>query len=193
MNANLKILGIPGSLRHASYNRAALLAAQTLLPEGVSLSVYDLDGLPQFTRNPVAQPVPKLAEFKRRIREADAILFAAPEHMYAMLPVLNNAIDCAASPRGDNAWFGKPVAVLGASSSMSVAALAQHYLRQRLLSTHMIPVDQEAVMICNAGKVFDGQGRLTDAKSQALIRQLLENLTRWAVQLRATTAAGAVC
>lgn len=193
MNANLKILGIPGSLRRASYNRAALLAAQTLLPEGVSLSVYDLDGLPQFNRKSAAQALAKLTEFKRRIREADAILFAAPEHMYAMLPVLNNAIDCAASPCGDNAWFGKPVAVFGVSGAMPCAGLAQHYLRQRFLSTNMIPVEQEAVMICNDGKAFDRQGRLTDETNQVLIRQLLENLTRWAMQVRATNAAGAFC
>ncbi len=30
----VNILGIPGSLRHASYNKAALKAAQELLPAG---------------------------------------------------------------------------------------------------------------------------------------------------------------
>lgn len=37
---DLKILGIPGSLRQASFNRYALVAAQSLLPPGVSLDIW---------------------------------------------------------------------------------------------------------------------------------------------------------
>jgi NAD(P)H-dependent FMN reductase len=48
--ADLEILGIPGSLRQASFNRFALVAAQSLLPPGVSLDIFGLDGSPPTTR-----------------------------------------------------------------------------------------------------------------------------------------------
>jgi chromate reductase len=51
MNDNVKILGIAGSLRSASYNRAALVAAQGLLEDGVTLELFDLEGLPLFNQD----------------------------------------------------------------------------------------------------------------------------------------------
>ncbi|HEY5885636.1 MAG TPA: NAD(P)H-dependent oxidoreductase [Pyrinomonadaceae bacterium] len=43
----IRILGIPGSLRRESYNRAALRAATQLAPEGVTIDVFELDGIPR--------------------------------------------------------------------------------------------------------------------------------------------------
>ena len=48
--AGIKILGIAGSLRKASFNKAALRAAQKLVPQGASLDILDIDGLPGFSR-----------------------------------------------------------------------------------------------------------------------------------------------
>ena len=50
------ILGIAGSLRWASYNRAALRAAQPLVPEGATREVFELDGIPGFNQDDEAHP-----------------------------------------------------------------------------------------------------------------------------------------
>ena len=42
MADQLKILGIAGSLRKASYNRGALRAAQQLCPEGARIEVFSV-------------------------------------------------------------------------------------------------------------------------------------------------------
>lgn len=183
MNQPLKILGIPGSLRRASYNRAALAAAQGLVPQGTSLEVFDLEGLPLFNQDTEGQPTPKVAEFKKKIREADAILFATPEYNYSIPGVLKNAIDCASRPYGDSAWAGKPAAIMGASISTLGTARAQYHLRQCFVFLNMYPVNQPEVMIANAAKAFDAQGKLIDETSRKLIAQLLENLAGWARQL----------
>ncbi|MEO8673931.1 MAG: NAD(P)H-dependent oxidoreductase [Casimicrobiaceae bacterium] len=183
MNGTLTILGIPGSLRRASYNRAALIAAQGLLPAGTRLDIFDLEGLPMFNQDKEAQPAPRVVAFKDAIRGADAILFATPEYNYSMSGVLKNAIDCASRPYGDSAWEGKPVAVMGASVSMFGTMRAQNHLRQTFVSLDMHPVNEPEVMIDNAGKAFDKQGLLVDEASRKLIRQLLENLAHWARQL----------
>ena len=74
MNDTVKILGIAGSLRHGSYNHAALVAAQGLLPANASLSLFDLEGLPLFNQDKEGEPDARVIELKRAIRDADAIL-----------------------------------------------------------------------------------------------------------------------
>jgi len=48
MKNPVRILGIAGSVRRESNNRAALRAAPQLVPEGVTLDVFELDGIPGF-------------------------------------------------------------------------------------------------------------------------------------------------
>jgi chromate reductase len=48
MNASVRILGIAGSLRRASYNRAALRAATDLAPKGATIESFELDAIPLF-------------------------------------------------------------------------------------------------------------------------------------------------
>src|ERR1700694_3226673 len=73
MNRPLKILGIAGSLRKKSYNRAALRAAQQLTPEGAIIETFELDGIPPYNDDDlVANPPAIVTEFKARIRAADA-------------------------------------------------------------------------------------------------------------------------
>jgi len=184
MNEPVKILGIAGSLRSASYNRAALVAAQGLLEDGVTLELFDLKGLPLFDQDTEGQPTPRLLEFKMQIRAADAILIATPEYNYSIPGVLKNAIDCASRPYGDSAWRGKPVAVMGASVGAFGGARAQYHLRQCFVYLDMLPINHPEVMIAHAGQAFDGADRLVDEGSRALIRELLDNLVRWTRQLR---------
>ena len=184
MSNNVKILGIAGSLRSDSFNRAALVAAQGLLEEGVTLELFDLEGLPLFNQDKEGQPTPRLVEFKQQIRAADAILFSTPEYNYSIPGVLKNAIDCASRPYGDSAWRGKPVGIMGASIGSFGSARAQYHLRQCFVYLDMLPVNHPEVMIPHAGQAFDGDTRLVNDASKALIRELLDNLVRWTRQMR---------
>jgi len=98
--------------------------------------------------------------------------------------VLKNAIDWASRPYGDNAWVGKPVAVMGASVGALGTARAQYHLRQSFVFFNMHPVNQPEVMISNAAQRFDEQGNLVDQKTKELIGKLLENLVAWTRKLR---------
>ena len=44
MSKPVRILGIAGSLRRDSYNRATLRAATELVPEGATIEIFELDG-----------------------------------------------------------------------------------------------------------------------------------------------------
>lgn len=179
MAKSIRILGIAGSLRRESYNRAALRAAAALVPEGAILETFELDGIPLFNQDEDQHPPAKVVELKRRVREADAILFVTPEYNYSVPGVLKNAIDWASRPYGDSAWNGKPVAIMGASSGALGTARAQYHLRQIMVFLNMFPVNQPEVMIGNAASRFDQAGNLTDETTKDFIRQLLQNLVAW--------------
>lgn len=179
MGAPLTILGIAGSLRKGSLNRAALRAAQQLVPEGVYLEIFDLDGIPPFNQDVEADPPERVVEFKQRIRAADAILIVTPEYNYSIPGVLKNAIDWASRPYGDNSWDGKPVALMGASVGSLGTARAQYHLRQVFVFLNMLALNRPEVMITNAARRFDELGNLTDEDTKAHIQRLLAALVAW--------------
>ncbi len=188
MSNELVILGIAGSLRRDSFNRATLRAAQELTPKGTAIDVFDIAGLPGFSQDDEANPPATVVELKQRIRSADAILFVTPEYNYSVPGVLKNAIDWASRPYGDSAWNGKPVAVMGASVGTLGTAQAQYHLRQMFVFLNMHAVNQPEVMIANAHKRFDELGKLTDETSRRLIQQLLQELVSWTRLLQKGTS-----
>lgn len=184
MNDPFVILGIAGSLRRESFNRLLLQAAGELVPEGARLETFELDGLPMFNQDEEDKPHPRVTELKERVRAADAILFVTPEYNYSIPGVLKNAIDCASRPYGDSAWNGKPVAIMGASIGTLGTARAQYHLRQTFVFLNMHAVNQPEVMVSNAPKRFDPEGKLTDETTKKLIQQLLAELVNWARRLQ---------
>jgi chromate reductase, NAD(P)H dehydrogenase (quinone) len=176
MSDRVTILGIAGSLRKASYNKSALREAQKLCPTGATFESFDLDGIPPFNQDEEKNLPARVVELKARIRAADAILLATPEYNYGVPGVLKNAIDWASRPHGDNAWSGKPVAIMSAALSAGGGVRAQYQLRQSFVFLNMEAVVQPEVAIGNATQRFDKQGNLTDETSKKLIAQLVQNL-----------------
>lgn len=186
MNESVKILGIAGSLRKGSYNRAALRAAQKLLPDNTRMEIFELDGIPPFNQDLEARPPSAVSELKSKIRFADAILFVTPEYNYSVPGVLKNAIDWASRPHGDNAWDGKPAAIMGASIGMFGTARAQYHLRQIFVYLNMYALNRPEVMIPSAADKFDATGNLVDEDTRKRIKELMLALTNWTIRLKYT-------
>ena len=87
------MLRVPsGGLRHGAlleYDRSGWVS----LRPNPRWTETELDGIPVFNQDEDRNPPPKVSDFKRRIREADAILFVTPEYNYSVPGVLKNAID----------------------------------------------------------------------------------------------------
>ena len=184
MENNVRIFGFAGSLRKQSYNRALLSAANEMVPDGVTLEIFDLEGIPPFNQDLELQPPDKVKEFKAKIRAADAILIVTPEYNYSIPGVLKNAIDWASRPYGNNAFDGKPVAVMGASVGMLGTARAQYDLRRSFVFLNMFPLNQPEVLVPFAQDKVDGNGRVTDEKTRRKIRELLESLAAWTKRIK---------
>jgi len=174
----IKILGIAGSVRAASYNRGALRAAHKLMPAGATLEVFELAGIPIYNQDEERNPPQKVVDFKARIRAADGILISTAEYNYSIPGVLKNAIDWASRPYGDSAWNGKPVALMSASVGQFGGMRAQYHLRQCFVFLNMDAVLQPEVAIANAAQRFDEQGNLTDDTAKQLIGKLLQALVQ---------------
>lgn len=179
MTSTLTFLGIAGSLRKQSFNRAALRAAQQIAPPDTRVEIFELAGIPPFNQDEENHPPEEVTQLKQRIRAADAVLIVTPEYNYSVPGVLKNAIDWASRPYGDSAWEGKPVAVMGASIGSLGSGRAQYHLRQSFVFLNMYPLNRPEVMIANAASRFDQQGNLTDKDTRDHIRKLLEALAEW--------------
>ena len=112
----LKLLGLCGSLRSSSSNKALLSAAQRLQPEGVEILTYDGIGtLPHFS--PDLDDDGLLPEAPAALREtvamADGLLIACPEYMHCLPGSFKNALDWMV---GCQKFPGKPVALFQATS-----------------------------------------------------------------------------
>ena len=186
METKTTILGFAGSLRKASFNRSLLRAALEMVPKDANLVTFDLEGIPPFNQDLEGQPPEKVKEFKAQIRSADAILIATPEYNYSIPGVLKNAIDWASRPFGDNAFEGKPVAVMGASPGMTGTARSQYHLRQTFVFLDMHPLNKPEVMVPFAHEKIDKEGKVTDPKTKEKIRELLESLVIWTKRLKNT-------
>ena len=188
MNDEITIFGIAGSIRRNSYNRATLRAAEELMPAGVKLDIFDdLAAVPPFNEDTEFMPEPVVVDLKARVRNSSGVLIVTPEYNYGIPGVLKNAIDQASRPHEDNTWAGKPVAVMGTSTSMFGSVRAQHQLRQSFVFLDMHAVNGPEVMIPNAAEQFDETGNLTNEVSRKLIRELLQNLVDRAIEYERNT------
>ena len=174
--SDVKILGIAGSLRKGSYNRALIRTAGQLLPSGATMETFDLLGIPPFNEDDEGNVPQKVQDFKAAIRKADAILISTPEYNYSFSGVLKNAIDWASRPYGDSAWIGKPAAIIGASAGRMGTARAQYHLRQVFVYLQMEAINSPEVMVSNASENFDQDGKLTHKSSREALKELLEAL-----------------
>ena len=132
----MRILAISGSLRAGSYNTALARAAAELAPDGVEIEVYDGLGLvPHYDEDLDQEGIETpatVAELRRRIDEADALLLVTPEYNGSTTGVLKNAIDWV-SARHRGSWLrNKTVAIAGATTGEYGAIWAQQDLRRIL-------------------------------------------------------------
>jgi chromate reductase len=180
----VNLLGISGSLRAGSFNTALLRAAARGLPEGVSLDVATLHGIPLYDGDEeAASGIPPAVEaLKQKVRAADGVLLATPEYNNGIPGVFKNAIDWLSRPAADipAVFGGRAFAVVGASPGGFGTILAQdawwpvlHTLRARTWFGGRL-------MVSRAGGVFDAGGALVDDKVAAQLRQFVAGFAAFA-------------
>lgn len=179
----IDVLGVAGSLRQRSYNRAALRAAIELAPAGMTIETFDLTPVPLYDEDVRQRGLPAaVEELRDKMRAADALLIATPEYNHSTSGVLKNAVDWASRPP-DQPFDMKPIAIMGASPGRTGTARAQSHLRQSLAVLNGFVLNRPGVLIGGAGEVFDDDLRLTDEPTREAIAKLLTALADWTRRL----------
>jgi len=176
MDKTIKINNFKGSKRRKSFNKAALKAAQKLVPQNATLELVDLADIPFFNEDVEAAGLPEaVANFKKKLAEADAFLIATPEYNFSIPPVLKNALDWASRGQ-EQPLYGKPLAIMSASVSFLGGARVQYHLRQVCVSINLLPINKPEVFIGSAHNKFDEAGNLTDEFTKTALANLLQAL-----------------
>jgi chromate reductase, NAD(P)H dehydrogenase (quinone) len=159
----MRVLGISGSLRSASYNTALLRHAGHLIEaEGAAFEIYDgLRDIPPFDEDDEMFPAAAVEGLRDAVRDADAVFFTTPEYNSSVPGALKNALDWVSRPFATNPMRNKPVAVVGASAGMFGAVWAQAELR-KILATMGARVAEGEVAVGHAMDRFDDDGRLSE-------------------------------
>lgn len=185
MADTLRILGIAGSLRAGSLNRALLHAAAELAPEGMTIEVFDLAQVPLYNGDvEAAGDPPGVTAFKQAIAGADGVLMATPEYNHGVPGVMKNAVDWASRPPREAPLGGKPVGLIGASPGITGTARGQSQLRQAFEFTNSYCMPQPELLVFKAHEKFDGEGRLTDAATAEYLGKYLAAFAEWVRRFR---------
>ncbi|MCB8984555.1 MAG: NAD(P)H-dependent oxidoreductase [Ardenticatenaceae bacterium] len=185
-NNHIHVLGIAGSLRQRSYNRALLCNAHHLLPPGMTMEIFDLDDIPMFNVDVEARGTPEpVMALRQAMQRADALLIATPEYNWSIPGVLKNALDWA-SRKGPDAQApldGKAVAIMGAGG-MYGTVRAQMHLREILGHNDTFVLARPHLMVARPANLFDADGRLTDEATRQRLERLLVALRDWTRQVQ---------
>lgn len=166
-----KIVALSGSLRAGSFNSALLRAAEAAFP-GV-IETFSIRGIPLYDGDLEASAgVPSQVEqLKDRIAKADGLLIATPEYNNSIPGVLKNTVDWLSRPPEDipRVFYGRPVAILGASQGNFGTILSQNAWLGVLRALRTRPWFGGRMLVSRAQTLVNEQGELADPKTLELL------------------------
>lgn len=175
------LLLISGSTRHGSINSAVLTTARAAVPEPWQADLFTgLARLPQFNpdlEHPELEdpdPPSTVAEMRRRIGDADALLFSTPECAGTMPGALKNLLEWTI---GDTVMSGKPVGWINPSAAPRRAADTYATLATVLSYTGPTVIDDACRDIPVFQRRLRADGSLDDPPTRQLIGAAARALT----------------
>jgi chromate reductase len=189
MVADARILLVSGSLRAGSTNTAVLRTARSVAPPEIETMLYEgLAALPHFNPDEDTAPLPPaVADLRKRIHWADALLFSTPEYAGALPGSFKNLLDWTVGDDRPGSIYEKPTAWINASPRG--APDAHHQLRGVLEYTKAGVVEAACVPLPVTGSMLDGDGLIIDP---TLRRKIVETLVTLASAARGPAAGGTV-
>jgi chromate reductase len=148
-------------------------------PAELKLNIKQIGNLPLYNQDDdEGNPPAAWVSFRQEIKAADAVLFATPEYNRSVPGVLKNAIDVASRPYGDNAWNGKPGAVISVSPGQIGGFGANHHLRQSLVFLNVPVLQQPEAYIAKASELFR-DGKLINDKTRTFLESFMKAFEAW--------------
>jgi len=188
MTTTVKLLGLTGSLRAGSYNTALLRAAVALNDDTLHIEPMTLHGIPLYDGDVEQRDgtPPAVRALKERILAAQGLLLVSPEYNNGVPGVFKNAVDWLSrkTPGLPDVFAQRPVAVIGASPGGFGTVLAQAHWLPVLRTLGAQVYSSGRVAVSRAGTAFDTDGRLTDEKVAATLRDFVQGFARYVTQTK---------
>ncbi len=172
------ILAISGSTKTTSTNAAILRAIKSRYQDELEVEILDdLTQLPYFNPDLDREPFPPaVVDLRKKIEEADGVLFCTPEYVFSLPGILKNAIEWTVST---TVFSNKPVAIITAATSGEKA----HESLNLVMTTIMADVAPEARLLIQAPKTkLNGNGMVSDPATLSqidnLVQALLSNINK---------------
>lgn len=163
MTAPLKIVGIAGSLRAASFSHIVLASIAQQLPAGTVFDTVDIGALPHYNEDIERDALPESVMSARgAVQAADAVIIVSPEFNHGIPGVLKNTLDWLSRPAFTSAMQHKHVMFATLSPGALGGVRAQYQLRETLASMLCRFVPMGEIAITHIGAKVNG-GELTDA------------------------------
>lgn len=180
----VRLLGISGSLRAASFSTAILRAVQARLTLGIELRLMTLETIPLYNEDQDRKPgLPAVAAFRSSIAACDAVLIATPEYNHGLPGVLKNALDWASRPAFESYFRAKPVLILSSATAFTGGVRAQCQLRETLASMQADVIPTREIVIPSVDrKIIDGQ--FQDQESLTFIAAGIDRLRQQVLRQR---------
>jgi chromate reductase, NAD(P)H dehydrogenase (quinone) len=164
VDKTLNVVCICGSLRKASYNRMVMNALPALAPPNMRLVESPPFGdFPLYSADIQDKGIPAAVHtLAEPVRDADGVIFNAPEYNFSMPGGLKNAIDWV-SRVANQPFAGKPVA-----------------LRRSMIFLDAMTLNKPEIFIGNCSQKIDAKtGEITDQQTIGFLKQQLEAFAKF--------------
>ena len=178
----ITLIGISGSLRRASFNSAVLRAAAASMPKDSRLRIESIADFPLYDGDVEARGIPApVQNLKNAIAAAEGLLLVSPEYNHSVPGVAKNAIDWLTRPPEDvrRVFFGKPVAIAGASPGAFGTVLSQNAWLPVFKTLRTELWTGEQLLVSRAGGLVDATGEISDAATRENIRKFVEGFVQF--------------
>lgn len=160
------LIGIAGSLRKGSINRALLRAATEVMPAGSDMVIADIGDIPLYNGDlEESTGIPDaVGALQDQIAGSDGLVIATPEYNSGMPGVLKNTMDWLSRPPEQigRVFRERPVAIMGASPGGFGTVSAQATWLPVLKALGARTWAGGRMLVSGAGKVFDENGEMID-------------------------------
>ena len=175
----MKLVGLVGSNADQSYNRMLLQFMKEEFSDLFELELLEINQVPLFNQSDDQTDSEPVQYLNRKIKEADAVIIATPEHNRTIPPALKSVIEWLSFKV--HPFQEQPVLIIGASYFDQGTSRAQLHLRQILeapgVGAYTFPGNE--FLLGQATQAFDDMNNLKDQQTINYLRTVLEKFCHY--------------
>ena len=174
-----KVAVLVGSNRRESLNLKFAKALAKLAEGRLEFVFADIANMEMFNDDLVENFPAAPQAMKDVVASADAVLLVTPEYNCTITAVLKSAIDWGTRPVGENAWNGKPGAIVGATPGAIGTAAAQMHLRSIMTGLGLILMGRPEVFVQVGPDLIDENSNITNEDTKKFLSGFIDSLAKW--------------